>query len=95
MLDPMPMNPIEMNVLDNAIYMALLTSPPAGISTAVYCQLFWAKGTLQDISTTMKLSNSMLLLSLAAGLVQAGPVTKREVTDGKASHPTKIVRNSY
>ena len=40
MLDPMPMNPIEMNVLDNAIYMALLTSPPAGISTAVYCQLF-------------------------------------------------------
>ena len=31
----------------------------------------------------MKLSNSMLLLSLAAGLVQAGPVTKREVTDGK------------
>lgn len=31
----------------------------------------------------MKLSNSMLLLSLTAGLVQAGPVTKREVTDGK------------
>ena len=37
----------------------------------------------------MKFSNPMLLLSLAAGLIQAGPVTKREVTDGKSpSLPT-------
>ena len=44
----------------------------------------------------MKFSNPIFLLSLTAGLIQASPVTKREVTDGKASHPTKIVYgNSY
>lgn len=36
----------------------------------------------------MKFSNPILLLSLTAGLVQAGPVTKREVTDGNLSLPT-------
>ena len=42
-LDSTPMKAIEMNVLDHAIYMALLTSFQLGFPPTVHCPLFQAK----------------------------------------------------